>query len=156
MTKNYVLLIFSILFISFSSIAQETKSGIEGMRRNAISFNILGTTPIVGITYDRVVSEYFSIEIGAGIPSVGAGFKYYPSGIKESKMLFHVGLTGIILSAKALDIWGTSEDDGLLVAYLPIGVSYFGEKGFNLGVDLGPAVAAKFGAWGNVKVGYRF
>jgi len=157
MTKNNILVIFSILFISFSSIAQETTSGIEGMRKNAISFNILGTTPFVGITYDRLVSENLSVEIGVGIPSVGAGFKYYPWGIKESKMLFHVGLTGTIISAKALDIWGSSEDNaGIFVAYLPIGVSFFGEKGFNLGVDLGPAVAAKFAPWGNVKVGYRF
>jgi len=126
------------------------------MRRNAISFNIIGTTPIVGITYDRIVSENMSIEVGVGIPSIGAGFKYYPAGIKESKMLFHVGLTAIVISTKALDIWGTSEEDGLLIGYLPIGVSYFGEKGFNLGVDLGPAVAANFGVWGNVKVGYRF
>ncbi|RKS55266.1 hypothetical protein BC962_0225 [Gillisia mitskevichiae] len=156
MTKNNLLLIFTFVFISFTSIAQETTSGIEGMRKNAISFNILGTTPLIGITYDRVVSENISLELGVGIPSVGAGFKYYPSGIKVSKMLFHVGLTGTIISAKALDIWGTSEDDGLLVAYLPIGVSYFGEKGFNLGVDLGPAMAKTFAPWGNVKVGYRF
>lgn len=157
MTKSTILVIFSILLVSFSSIAQETTSGIEGMRKNAISFNILGTTPFVGITYDRIVSENLSVEIGVGIPSVGAGFKYYPSGIKESKMLFHIGLTGTIISAKALDIWGSSEDDaGIFVAYLPIGVSFFGEKGFNLGVDLGPAVAEKFAPWGNVKVGYRF
>jgi hypothetical protein len=156
MTKNNFLLIFTFLFISFTSIGQEATSGIDGMRKNAISFNIAGATPIVGIIYDRVVSENVSIEIGVGIPSVGAGFKYYPSGIKVSKMLFHVGLTGTVLSAKALDIWGTSEDDSLLIAYLPIGISYFGEHGFNLGVDIGPAVATRFAPWGNVKVGYRF
>jgi hypothetical protein len=156
MTKNNFLLIFTFLFISFTSIGQEATSGIDGMRKNAISLNIAGATPIVGIIYDRVVSENVSIEIGVGIPSVGAGFKYYPSGIKVSKMLFHVGLTGTILSAKALDIWGTSEDDSLLIAYLPIGISYFGEHGFNLGVDIGPAVATRFAPWGNVKVGYRF
>ncbi len=156
MTKNNVLLIFTVLFISFTSIAQETTSDFDSMRKNAISFNILGTTPFIGIIYDRIVSENLSLEIGAGIPSVGAGFKYYPSGIKESKMLFHVGLTGTILFTEAFDVWNTSDDNGVLLAYLPIGVSFFGEKGFNLGVDIGPAVAKTFAPWGNVKVGYRF
>ena len=156
MTKNNVLLIFTVLFISFTSIAQETTSDFDSMRKNAISFNIAGTTPIVGITYDRVVSENISLEIGAGIPSVGAGFKYYPWGIKESKILFHVGLTGSYFFTEALDIWGTSDESGVFFGYLPIGISYFGEHGFNLGVDLGPIVADVFAAWGNIKVGYRF
>lgn len=156
MTKNYFLLSLSLVFISFVGNAQEATSGIDGMRKNAISFNIAGTTPIVGIVYDRVVSENVSLEIGAGIPSVGAGFKYYPWGIKESKILFHIGLTGGYFFSEALDIWGSSDESGVFFGYLPIGISYFGEHGFNLGVDLGPTVAANFGPWGNIKVGYRF
>ena len=156
MTKNNVLLIFALLFISFTSIAQETTSDFDSMRKNAISFNIAGSTPIVGITYDRIVSENLSIEIGAGIPSIGAGLKYYPWDIKESKILFHVGLTGGYLFTEALDFWGTSDVSGVFFSYLPIGISYFGEHGFNLGVDLGPLVADSIGAWGNIKLGYRF
>ena len=156
MTKNNFLLIFTVLFISFTSIAQETTSDFDSMRKNAISFNIAGSTPIIGIVYDRVVSENVSLEIGAGIASVGAGLKYYPWVIKESKILFHVGLTGGYFFTEALDIWGTSDESGVFFGYLPIGISYFGEHGFNLGVDLGPVAAAEFGAWGNIKLGYRF
>ena len=156
MTKNYFFLSLSLVLISFLGNAQEATSGIDGMRKNAISFNIAGTTPLVGITYERIVSENVSLEIGAGIPSVGAGFKYYPWGIKESKILFHVGLTGGFVFTEALDFWGTSDESGVFFGYLPIGISYFGEDGFNLGVDVGPAIAANFGPYGNIKVGYRF
>lgn len=156
MTKNYFLLSLTLVFISFSGIAQEATSGIEGMRKNAISFNLLGTTPLVGITYDRIVSEKVSIEIGAGIPSAGAGFKYYPWSIKESKILFHVGLTTSFIFSEAFDVWGTSDKSGVFMGYLPIGVSYFGKHGFNLGADIGPAVAAQVIPYGNLKLGYRF
>ena len=157
MTKNYFFLSLSLVFISFLGNAQEATSGIDGMRKNAISFNIGGTTPFIGITYERVVSENVSLEIGAGIPSIGVGMKYFPWGIKESKFLFHVGLTSIFLSHESLDIWGTSDESGVfVVGYLPIGISYFGKNGFNLGVDVGPAIAANFGPYGNIKLGYRF
>ncbi|MFN4761907.1 hypothetical protein ACKGJN_02180 [Gillisia sp. Q332] len=156
MTKIYLLLSLSLVFISFSGNAQEAASGIDGMRKNAISLNILGTTPIVGITYDRIVSENVSFEIGAGLPSIGVGMKYFPSGIKESKFLFHLGLTSVFVFSEAFDIWGTSDKSGSFMGYLPIGISYFGEGGFGLGIDLGPAVASEFFPYGNVKVGYRF
>ncbi len=156
MTENYFLLSLSLVFISFLGNTQESASGIDGMRKNAISLNILGTTPIVGITYDRIVSEKVSIEIGAGIPSVGAGFKYYAWNIKESKILFHVGLSTSFIFSEAFDVWGTSDNSGVFMGYLPIGMSYFGKHGFNLGVDIGPAVAAQVIPYGNLKLGYRF
>ncbi|MEP6261154.1 MAG: hypothetical protein ABJ092_06220 [Gillisia sp.] len=156
MFKIYFILCLSIIFISYSGNAQEATSGFDGMRKNAISINILGTTPLIGITYDRVVSEKVSIEIGAGIPSVGAGFKYYPWGIKESKILFHVGLTGSYVFSEALDVWGNSEKKGIFMGYLPIGISYFGERGFNFGIDVGPVAAAIVAPYGNLKLGYRF
>mgnify|MGYP003132145782 CR=1 FL=1 len=156
MQKINVFLTLILVFMSFFVNGQETTSDFDSMRKNAISFNILGATPIIGITYERIVSKNISVEVGGGIPSVGAGFKYYPSGIKESKMLFHLGLTGAIVFSEAFDVWNTSDTNGVFLGYLPIGVSYFGERGFNLGVDIGPAVADTFAPWGNVKVGYRF
>jgi hypothetical protein len=157
MMKIKFLLPIALVLVSFLGNAQETTSSIDGMRKNAISFNIVGTTPIIGITYDRIVSENVILEIGAGLPSIGAGIKYFPFGIKESKILFHVGLTGSYIFTEALDLSGTSEDEsGVFFGYLPIGISYFGEHGFNLGVDLGPAVADGFAPWGNLKLGYRF
>lgn len=156
MTKNYFLLGFFLIFITFLGNAQEASSGIDGMRKNAISFNVLGTTPLVGFTYDRIVSEKVSLEIGAGFPSVGAGFKYYPWNIKESEILFHVGLSTSFVFSEVFDVWGTSDNSGLFMGYLPIGISYFGKQGFNLGVDIGPAVAAIVIPYGNLKLGYRF
>ncbi len=156
MKISKVLLILCLVGMSSFVCAQETTSDFDSMRKNAISFNIIGTTPIVGITYDRVVSENVSVEIGAGIPSIGAGFKYYPWNIKESKILFHVGLTGSYVFSEVFDVWGTSEKNGIFLGYLPIGISYFGEHGFNLGIDVGPAVAAIVVPYANIKLGYRF
>lgn len=156
MIKAKFSLILVLLLVSFLGNAQETNSNMDGMRKNAISFNILGTTPVIGITYDRIVSENMSIEIGAGVPSIGAGFKYYPWNIKESKILFHVGLTGSLVFSEAFDIWGTSDQNGVFLGYLPIGISYFGEHGFNLGADVGPAVADIISPYFNLKLGYRF
>ncbi len=156
MQKINVFLTLILVFMSFFVNGQETTSDFDSMRKNAISFNILGATPIIGITYERIVSKNISVEVGGGIPSFGAGFKYYPSGIKESQMLFHTGLSGSFVESSSFDVWGTSDNTWVFLGYLPIGVSYFGKKGFNLGVDLGPAVADTFAIWGNVKVGYRF
>jgi len=156
MAKYYILLFFAIFLITFSGIAQERNSSIEEMRKNAISFNFLGSTPLLGITYDRIVSEKVSIEIGAGIPSVGAGFKYYPWNIKESKVLFHVGLSTSFIFTEPHNVWGTNDKTGFFMGYLPIGMSFFGKNGFNLGIDLGPSVATKVIPYGNLKLGYRF
>ena len=156
MIKTKLLLILVLVFVPFLGIAQEKPSSIDGIRKNAISFNILGTTPVIGITYDRIVSENISLEIGAGVPSIGAGFKYYPWNIQESKILFHVGLTGSLVFSEAFDVWGTSDQNGVFLGYLPIGISYFGEHGFNLGVDAGPAVADIILPYFNLKLGYRF
>lgn len=156
MIKAKFFLAIAVVLISFLAEAQETTSDFNGIRKNAITFNILGTTPLVGITYEIVVSENISLEVGGGIPSIGAGLKYYPWNIKASKILFHVGLTGSLIFSEAFDVWGTSEKNGVIMGYLPIGVSYFGEQGFNLGIDAGPAVAARAFPYGNIKLGYRF
>ncbi|WP_010227462.1 hypothetical protein [Gillisia marina] len=159
MTKINVLLIFTVLFVSFTSIAQETTTSINGMRKNAISFNVLGSSPFIGITYERLVSENVSLEIGVGIPSVGAGIKYFPWSIEESKILFHIGLSGTYIDTQGFDAFKTTEqkeEKGVFIGYLPVGISYFGKNGFNLGVDVGPAIAATLGPYGNLKLDTDF
>jgi hypothetical protein len=133
--KKFVLII-SIILGSVAVFSQENKSDFDGIRKNAISFNILGTTPVIGLTYERLLSSHVSVEIGVGLPSVGAGVKVFFREIQEQKMMFNTGITatyvdfgnGYLLSGSAL------------IIYFPVGLSYYGLKGFNFGLDIGPGI----------------
>jgi hypothetical protein len=144
--------------------SQDKKEGLEGVKKNAVSFNFLGTSPIVGITYERILSEFVSLELGVGMPGFGAGVKIMPFKIKASTMMFTTGLMityadykeGFIASGKRVQL------------YVPIGIGYYGRKGFNFGIDVGPAYRMYnndsnsinkddgFIPWAGIKIGQRF
>lgn len=148
--------LFSGLLLLFV-ISLSGQNGLDGMRKNAISVNALGTSPFVGVTYERIISPKGTFEIGVGIPSVGIGFKLYPSGIEEQKLLFHVGATANVTDlGDGVLIGGT-----LYLAYVPVGISFFSSGGFNFGLDVGPSLVfdedeSTFIPYGNLKLGYRF
>ena len=103
------------------------------------------------------MSDKISFEIGLGFPSIGVGMKVFPSGIREGKLMFLSGITGTYVMFP--DVWSGDVVDGVL-AYLPLGMSYFGEAGFNFGIDVGPGVVVSdennILPYGNLKLGYRF
>jgi hypothetical protein len=41
----------------------------------------------------KELSEYVSLEVGVGLPSIGIGAKIFFSKIQEQKMMFNTGLT---------------------------------------------------------------
>jgi hypothetical protein len=88
--------------------------------KNAISFNFLGTS-VIGITYERIVSEYVSLEVGVGLPSIGIGAKIFFSKIQEQKMMFNTGLT-----ATYVDFGDYLFNGSGVIIYVPIGLSYYG------------------------------
>src|SRR5680860_972489 len=91
--KNQYLILICFLFLSSTIYSQEIKNETNEIRKNAISFNILGTTPILGITYERILSDKISFEIGLGIPSIGVGMKIFPYGITEGELMCDTGIT---------------------------------------------------------------
>lgn len=129
---------------------QGIKNGFTEIKKNGLSVNLLGTSPIFGLTYERLLSKYFGIEAGVGLVSLGGGIKIYPFKAKEGQPIFHTGIT------VAHEFYTE-----ITVSYIPLGVSYFGQKGLNLGVDLGPAFFTDgydnypF-LYGNLKLGIRF
>lgn len=159
-----LILITSIVLFSSTVYSQDHKKGFDGLKMNAVSFNLLGTTPVVGLTYERIVSDYMSLEIGVGSNSFGVGTKIMPFKIKASTMMFTTGLSIVYADYK----------DGFLASgkrtqfYVPIGISYYGIKGFNFGIDAGPAYRAfandansnvddnGFIPWAGIKIGMRF
>lgn len=157
-----IIFITVVFLCSISLFSQKKTDKLKGIKKNAISFNFLGTTPVVGITYERIISEYMSLELGVGSPGLGAGVKIMPSKIKENTMMFTTGLTTTYADYK--DGWLASGKRVQL--YVPIGVSYYGIKGFNFGIDLGPGyrIFVKdsnnddngFLPWLGLKIGQRF
>lgn len=122
------------------------------LRKNGISVNLLGASPLFGLTYERLLARFLSLEVGLGIFGVGAGVKVYPFKAKEGKAIFH---TGITRAAEAIS--------RKTVTYVPLGISYFSRGGFNFGIDLGPAYYGDnggpdegFSVYGNLKLGIRF
>lgn len=160
-------LIPSILFLIFSiySSGQEINNDDLPIEKNCISGNILGAGPIIGITYERILSEELMGEVGLGLVGIGAGITFYPLKIKVAKLCPY---TGLKFAAFAIVDWG-----GNSTGYIPFGLTFFFKRGFNIGFDFGPAVHTYnpadfppdrrddpirtfYGAFGNMKLGVRF
>ena len=89
--KNIILTLVLILITSMI-YSKKSLNNIEGLRKNAISFSFFGATPILGITYERVLAKKLSLEIGVGLPSIGLGLKVFPRNIHMNKAMFHLSL----------------------------------------------------------------
>jgi hypothetical protein len=98
------------------------------------------------------VSEYVSLEVGVGLPS-GIGAKIFFS-IQEQKMMFNTGLTATYVDFGDGYLFNGS---GVII-YVPIGLSYYGLKGFNFGIDVGNKYGHKDGTipYAGLKLGKRF
>jgi hypothetical protein len=160
LTKRTLLsafLAFSLLF----AYGQKSLQNIDGLKKNAISFTILGPTPIIGITYERILASRLSMELGAGLPSIGLGIKVFPTKVQVEKPMFHIGLTGTYFASQESEF----TPPPALVIYILIGLSVFRKGGFNFAFDMGPAYAFdianenswdRFTPYGNLKFGFRF
>jgi len=93
------------------------------------------------------------MELSTGIYSSGAGLTYYITNPGYLRFNLYTGLSGMI------------NYDGFPMFYLPVGVSYFGNKNFQYSIDLGVLYAenvrmtdseSNFSPWFGLKVGYRF
>ncbi len=129
------------------------ETSFSKIKKNAISANLLGTAPVLGITYERLLSQYTSIEVGLGLFSLGTGVKVYPWKAKTGKVVFHTGGT---VTYFVFPLGGE-----VVIAYVPIGFSFFSSGGFNFGLDIGPGYYGEddddyVSVYGNLKVGFRF
>ena len=147
-------LLFILLFFPTLGFSQD--------HQNIISGNILGSSSAIGLSYERIVSDNLSLELGAGIIGLGAGISVYPWGIQTSSLCFYTGLK--VSSFVLVDVGGGT------VAYVPFGASFFTPSNWIIGLDVGPAngmlVSSSFGGstsettrfyiYGNLKLGFRF
>ena len=152
------ILLFLLLLFTKTIFSQDIEEKELELKKNSISLSILGASPVIGFVYDRVLSEKTSIEIGAGLLSFGAGFKYYPKRLVVNKLLFHTGFSGSVtplFNSGELNFEGQG-----FIAYIPIGINYFGKKSIQITADIGPGTSyfnfEKIYLYGNLKFGVRF
>lgn len=145
-------IILSIVFSLFFSLQSEAQDKIT--EKNNISFSILGTSSFVGVTYERMLNDKWSAEIGAGLLSVGFGFNYYPWEIKEGDINFYTGIK--YSSPNVLSFVFLIPDATDTIVYVPVGFTYATSGGFSLGLDVGPSLAGGTSVFGNIKAGFRF
>lgn len=155
----FLIICLSICTTSFC-FAQEVEEWEPVTKENSISLNIAGTTPFIGVAYERLISDRFNLEAGLGVFSVGVEIKYFPFPIYNNKMVFHLAL-GTNLFATPFDTFGSGDFSS--TNYLAFGLSYFGREGFNFGLGIGPSINYDFtfeevalSIYGNLKLGYRF
>ena len=154
-------IIFIFVVFTTSVYTQNKLDNIYMLRKNAISFSILGPTPLLGITYERVLAPKLSVELGIGLPSAGLGIKIFPTNIQVDIPLFHIGITATYFATQESEMTPAPS----LVVYIPIGVAVFKRGGFNFAFDMGPGYAFNMGSndswdrflpYGNLKFGKRF
>ena len=125
--KKYLVLLVLSLFV-WNTYSQKKTYDFESMDKNAITVGFFGTTPIIGVTYERITSKYLSWEVGLGIASAGIGVKVVPFGIRPNKFTFHTGITN----------WYWLVPGAFSPAiYVPLGFSFYGKESFNFSFDMG-------------------
>ena len=80
MTNWYPNILIVFLLLSLNLKAQE--------KQNIISGNLLGASSAIGLSYERLVNDKLSLELGFGLIGIGAGFTIYPGRIRSSKVCF--------------------------------------------------------------------
>lgn len=149
MKKKMILLIFgTIFFLSLNVSAQEF---VE--EKNSISGSVLGTSALVGITYERIFNHNIMAELGLGLFGYGVGVTYFPKGYKMNTLNFY---TGVKYNDNSLGYDVVGDDLFKRKAYIPIGVNYPIEwNKFYFSGDIGPAFVGR-GIFGNLKFAFRF
>ena len=123
---NLVSLILFFISLTTPYLAQETN-----VKENIISFNGGGTSTTFGISYNRIINEKLSLELGAGMLGVGLGINFYS--FKPIKRKQFNPFWGIRSSFNLQGSGGSR-----IINYSPFGVSCFTKK-ICFEIDLGPA-----------------
>ncbi len=139
--------VFVLLTIPVISIAQiqvetnsNTKSSViekdteplnnneKSFPKNIVSLKMGADDPWVGITYERLFSQYIGTEVQIGLIGASLGAKFYYPGIRSGRTNLYVGV---------LPGWGFA---GGLKTYFPIGVNVMTKNNFRFSLDAGPRI----------------
>ena len=116
----------------------------------AINFNLLGTTPLIGVSLDVYFFQHIQFGIGVGILSAGIHLDYFFYHLSKSKHNLSIGGESFIIamagSASGYNM-GYQYTNGHLVFLTHIGV-YRVDSLRPSGPEISP--------WGGLSIGYRF
>jgi len=116
----------------FSIDYEKIKNTEKTSKRNIISASVFGMTPLIGVVYERLLTPFLGVDIGIGIPSVGAGLKLYTPQIRDDKWSLHIGGSHHFFLFPWAGGWKT---------YFPIGLNRMSEDGFRISFDFGPQIS---------------
>ena len=161
-----ILLLFSLA--SSQSFAEGCYRPLGPPLKNSFSFNILGTGTYIGFSYERLIKERLSLEVGFGVLGAGAGITFYPFGINPYGGF--APYTGIKTTFNTRGSGGEKN-----MTYIPLGVTLFSADRMAFGIDVGPSYQtnyspfgkvtpelantfpnAQISIYGNLKISYRF
>lgn len=161
------LLIIVCLF-SFSTTYAQVSENEAFVEKNSLSVNILGTASYLGVSYERLFAQRFSVDFGIGLIGIGVGGTLYP--FKKVQVNKFNPFVGIKYTNHAI-----VDGENKSATYLPLGVTYFSRYRLNFSVDVGPSYFRhkspgymptqeelekypynSVGLWGNLKIGFRF
>ncbi len=172
MKSNKFLLVVLLLIVLVSWLAigasAHDKLGHPPVKKNSVSLNILGTASYAGISYERILGKRIVGEVGIGLIGYGVGVTYYPLKPIRSKQLN--AFTGIKYTNHAI-----VDGENKAVTYIPLGVTFFTARFFNISADIGPSFVQhkssgykptleernkfpyySYSIFGNLKFGFRF
>lgn len=96
--------------------------------KNNLSGHLGSFDPWVGIYYERLILPFWGFDAAIGLIGASIGTKVYFPKLSNGKVSAYTGFSeGILLSV------GPKH-------YIPIGVTYLGNKGFRISLDLGPQI----------------
>ncbi len=166
--KKFICTVLLITLSSNISLAEKPPCVTFTPRYNSISINALGTGTYVGFSYERLIRQRLSLEVGFGILGVGAGATIY--------MFKPIYLGGFVPYIGVKTTFSSRLSGGERnITYLPIGLTYFTRNRMAFGLDVGPSYQtnyspngkvtaehastfpkAVFSIYGNFKISYRF
>lgn len=121
-----ILLLFPI--VSFGQDVTSQKDEKSLANKNIISMKLGVDDPLLGISYERLLSQHITTEIQIGLLGASFGAKYYFSDIQNKKVNYYIGV---------IPGWGFP---GGRKTYFPIGINLFTKNNFRFSFDAGPRI----------------
>ena len=108
------------------SIKKEKRIGTAN--RNNISAHLGAFDPWFGVYYERLISPFWGFDVAIGLIGGSIGTKVYFPRLSNGKTSFYTGISeGVLFTV------GPKH-------YIPIGLTYLGNKGFRMSLDAGPQI----------------
>lgn len=159
--KNKIILflicVFSTFLVSSQSFTPQEEINPRIENPVGVNFNLFSPY-IIGLSVDYFATPNFNISAGLGPFNLSAGVDYHFGGhIANKNWTPMIGLDILAIHGPfdfLLDLLGV---DVPLIFYIPLGIHYQANGGFNFAADVGPLFTSGGGTvYVGLKLGYHF